>query len=331
MANPRRVWIFFHRDLAPDEPEAPEILRFQETAERLGIELEVLKPQEFDLVVGTERGWDATYDGRRLEKPEFIITRTGAETSYFMLAVLRHFERQGVTMVSAPGAIEAVADKLHTMQALTAAGIPIPRTILGKFPVDVDLVNRELGFPVVVKTIKGTRGSGVLLCENREKFDELAGLLDGARPGADFIFQRYIKASHGRDVRLFVVGGRVVAAMERRSRDGGFRSNISLGGEGHKFEPPPEMAALAVRVAEILDLDIAGVDILFDERGYRVCEANSAPGFHGLEAACGIDIPEMIFRWLSRRSDVYPNRWERWVRSARRSMAEAWRILTAVE
>jgi gamma-F420-2:alpha-L-glutamate ligase len=214
-------------------------------------------------------------------------------------------------------------------QALTAAGIPIPRTILGKFPVDVDLVDRELGFPVVVKTVKGTRGSGVLLCENREKFDELASLLDGAKPGADFIFQRYIKASHGRDVRLFVVGGRVVAAMERRARDGGFRSNISLGGEGHTFVPPPDMAALVVRAAEILDLDVAGIDVLFDDSGYRVCEANSAPGFHGLEAACGIDVPEQIFHWLGNRADAYPGHLRRWYGLARKGLSDLYETLGA--
>lgn len=331
MTKLKRVWIFFHRDLHPSEPEAAEILRFQETASRIGVALEVLKPQELDLVVETERGWDAIHNGRKLDKPEFIIARTGAETSYFTLAVLRHFERQGVVMVNGPAAIEVVADKLHTMQVLTTAGIPIPRTILGKFPVDVDLVERELGFPVVVKTLKGTRGSGVLLCETREKFGELAGLLDGAKPGADFIFQRYIKSSHGRDVRLFVVGGRVVAAMERRSRDGGFRSNISLGGEGHRFEPPPQMADLAVRVADILHLDIAGVDMLFDEQGYRVCEANSAPGFHGLERACGIDIPEIIFRWLARRQDVYPGRLRRWYRTTRKTISDGMRTLSALD
>lgn len=88
---------------------------------------------------------------------------------------------------------------------------------------------------------------------------------------------------------------------------------------------------MAVRVAEILDLDIAGVDILFDERGYRVCEANSAPGFQGLEAACGIDIPEMIFRWLGTRSDIYPNRWQRWYRTSRRNIGQAWRALSVIE
>jgi len=288
-------WLFFHRELRNGVPEAAEVIRFKEVAAASGVRLDVLNPRNFELIVDSAEGWSAVYEGRRLPKPDVIISRTGSETSYFMLAVLRHFERQGVAMVNSSSAIEAVADKLHTLQILSSAGLPIPKTILGKFPVDVNVVERELGFPVVVKTLRGTRGNGVLLCSNREQFNDLANLLDGTQSGADFIFQQYIKASHGRDVRVLVVHGQAVAAMERRSTDGSFKSNISLGGVGSAFAPPPELADLAIKVAEVLKLDVAGVDILFDEHGYRICEANSSPGFQGLEKACRISVPQAIF------------------------------------
>ncbi|HEY4368126.1 MAG TPA: RimK family alpha-L-glutamate ligase [Steroidobacteraceae bacterium] len=290
-----RCWLLFHRELGPEVPEAAEVYRFKEAAVKAGIELSVLQPRDFELIVDSNDGWSAIYQGRRLPRPDLIIPRTGSETSYFTLAVLRHFERQGVAMVNGPAAIEAVADKLQTLQILSRAGLPIPKTILGKFPVDVNVVEKELGFPVVVKTLKGTRGNGVLLCANREQFNDLANLLDGASPGADFIFQQYIKASHGRDVRVLVVNGRAIAAMERRSADGSFKSNISLGGVGSRLEPPAAMAELAIRVTSALNLDVAGVDILYDTDGYRICEANSSPGFQGLEKACGISVPDAIF------------------------------------
>ncbi len=290
-----RCWIFFHRDLNPDLPEVTEIIRFRSVAEALGIELEILKPREFDLVVDSKAGWTAVYNGRPLPRPDAIIARTGAETSYFTLAVLRHFERQGVMLINGPRAIEAVADKLHTLQILSRSGIPIPKTILGKFPVDVDLVERELGFPVVVKTLRGTRGAGIVLCPDRAQFNDLATLLDGATTGADFIFQQYIAASHGRDVRVLVVDGTAIAAMERRSSDGGFKSNISLGGHASAYVLTSEMADLAVRVAGALDLDVAGIDILLDTDGYRICEANSSPGFQALEPACNLNVPAIIF------------------------------------
>jgi gamma-F420-2:alpha-L-glutamate ligase len=307
-------WLLFHREVRRNVPEAPEVMRFQQAAAVAGIRLDVLQPRNFELIVDSTEGWSAIYEGRRLPKPDLIIPRTGSETSYFTLAVLRHFERQGVAMVNSPAAIEAVADKLQTLQILSGAALPIPKTILGKFPVDVNVIERELGFPVVVKTLRGTRGDGVLLCANREQFGDLAKLLDGAQSGADFIFQQYIRASHGRDVRVLVVNGRAVAAMERRSTDGSFKSNISLGGVGTAFEPPPEMAELAVRVANVLGLDVAGVDILFDEHGYRICEANSSPGFQGLEKACRISVPDEIFNAMrSKLGIVTPKRsaWRR--------------------
>ncbi|PZO51078.1 MAG: RimK family alpha-L-glutamate ligase, partial [Alphaproteobacteria bacterium] len=135
-----RCWLFFNRDVAPGVPEAPEILRFIEAAEALDIELHVLKPSEFDLVVDSGHAWSAIYQGRELKKPDLIIPRCGSETTYFTLAVMRHFEHQGVAIANSPAAIESVADKLHTLQVLAGAKLPIPKTILGKFPIDVDLV-----------------------------------------------------------------------------------------------------------------------------------------------------------------------------------------------
>jgi gamma-F420-2:alpha-L-glutamate ligase len=140
-----------------------------------------------------------------------------------------------------------------------------------------------------------------VLCQDREQFDNLASLLGDSNPSADFIFQKYIQSSHGRDVRLLVVGGKVAAAMERRSRNGGFKSNISLGGVGEAINPPSEMAELAIKAAEVLRLDIAGIDVLYDERGYRICEANSSPGFAGLEGVCHISVPDKVFDFVATR------------------------------
>lgn len=318
-----RCWLFFNRDLGPGVPEAHEVIRFQEAAKNLDIELQVLKPSEFDLVVDSKHGWSAIYQGRELYKPDLIIPRCGSETSYFTLAVLRHFERQGVAIANGPTAIESVADKLQTLQILGGAKLPIPKTILGKFPTDVNFIERELGFPVVVKKLRGTRGAGVVLCNDKAQFDDLANLLDGVTAATDFLFQQYIKASHGRDVRILVIDGKVVAAMERQSNDGGFKSNISLGGSAKPYTPTREMAELAVSVARELKLDVAGIDILFDKDGYRICEANSAPGFQGLERACEIDVPELVFMAMGRKFGLpvrHSERWEKAIDKAARAM-----------
>jgi len=322
-----RGWLLFHNDVAEGVPEAHEIQRFVEAGAQRGITLDVLRPRDFELIVSTERDWKAEYSGGKLSRPDFIIPRTGSETSYFTLAVIRQFERMGVPLINGAEAVEACADKLQTLQLLSASGLPIPKTILAKFPVDVDVIERELGFPVVVKKLRSTRGAGVVLCQNREQFDDLAMLLGDVGSQTDFIFQQYIATSHGRDVRLLVVGDQVAAAMERRSSNGNFKSNISLGGVGECIEAPVEMAQLAIDAAKSLRLDIAGIDILYDEKGYRICEANSSPGFVGLEKACLISVPDRILDFVTTRLTprAPPKRsiWRRILSRVRRKREEA--------
>jgi gamma-F420-2:alpha-L-glutamate ligase len=301
-----RGWLLFDREVADGVPEAGEIRRFMDTAKRRNIKLDVLRPRDFELIVSTERAWRAEYARGRLSRPDFIIPRTGSETTYFTLAVIRQFERMGVPLINGAEAVEACADKLQTLQLLSASGLPIPKTILAKFPVDVDVIERELGFPVVVKKLRSTRGAGVVLCQDREQFDDLASLLGDAGHQSDFIFQQYIKSSHGRDVRLLVIGDKVAASMERRSANGNFKSNISLGGAGECINAPEEMVKLALDAAKSLKLDIAGIDVLYDEKGYRICEANSAPGFIGLERACPVSVPDQVFDYVSARLDRRP-------------------------
>lgn len=322
-----RGWLLFHNDVAEGVPEAHEIGRFIAAGAQRGITLDVLRPRDFELIVSTERDWKAEYSGGKLSRPDFIIPRTGSETSYFTLAVIRQFERMGVPLINGAEAVEACADKLQTLQLLSASGLPIPKTILAKFPVDVDVIERELGFPVVVKKLRSTRGAGVVLCQNREQFDDLAMLLGDVGSQTDFIFQQYIATSHGRDVRLLVVGDQVAAAMERRSSNGNFKSNISLGGVGECIEAPAEMAQLAIDAAKSLRLDIAGIDILYDDKGYRICEANSSPGFVGLEKACLISVPDRILDFVTTRLTprAPPKRsiWRRILSRVRRKREEA--------
>jgi gamma-F420-2:alpha-L-glutamate ligase len=283
-----RGWLLFDREVADGVPEAGEIRRFVDVAKRRNIKIDVLRPRDFELIVSTERAWRAEYARGRLSRPDFIIPRTGSETTYFTLAVIRQFERMGVPLINGAEAVEACADKLQTLQLLSASGLPIPKTILAKFPVDV-------------KKLRSTRGAGVVLCQDREQFDDLASLLGDAGHQSDFIFQQYIAKSHGRDVRLLVIGGKVVASMERRALNGNFKSNISLGGSGECINAPEEMAKLALDAAKSLNLDIAGIDVLYDEKGYRICEANSAPGFVGLEKACPVSVPDQVFDYVAAR------------------------------
>jgi gamma-F420-2:alpha-L-glutamate ligase len=289
-----KIWILFHGEMSPDYPEYYECVRLQEEARRNGDDLEILSPDDFDLVIDATDEWRAIYKGRHIETPDLIIPRTGAETNYVAFSVLRFYESLKVPMINNSLTIETVADKVQTGQMLAAKGFPIPRTILGKFPPDIDLIEEKIGFPLVVKTLRGTRGGGVFLAETKSQFKDLTDLIAGSNPNVHFLFQEYIGKSHGRDLRVFVAGKKVVACMERQSADGNFKSNISLGGHGTPFQVNDAIESLALGVARTLGLDMAGIDLLFNDDIYEVCEANSSPGFKGLETYCGVNVAQEI-------------------------------------
>ncbi len=290
------AWILFHSDPSNAEHESEECTRLLEEGYKLGVSFKILDQSQFELLVDDKGLWQAYYNGQKLEEPEFILVRSGAETNYAGFAVLRFYEQLGVPLYNPRRAIERSADKLYAQKILGTAGIAMPKSLLGRCPPDIDLVERELGFPVVLKVLNGTCGQGIMLANDREQLRDVMGLL--AQTGGDIriLFQQYITASHGRDLRVLVTGGKVQGCMERRST-GGFKSNVSLGGVGSEHPVTSEIEKLALAAASALELDVAGVDLLMDENGYKVCEVNSAPGFTGeggMEAACRLNVAKLI-------------------------------------
>lgn len=292
-----RVWILFNEEIEAPTAEAYEVRRFLSQGRKMGIEVEVYRPEQFDLLVTDEDRDTVLIDGDPVPLPDFLLPRTYVvDTGYFALAVIRQLERMGVFVYNSSATIEQVADKLHTHQILAQSGLPTPATMLAKFPVDYDLVEKTLGFPVVVKTLLGVNGSGVFLIENRDAFADLMELIRETQPNILLIFQKFVEASKGRDLRLFVVDGTVIASMERRAKGDGFKANYSQGGMVAEFKPDSEAVRLAVETAERLDIQIAGIDLLFTADGYTICEANTFPGFKGIESCCDVNVPEEIFK-----------------------------------
>ena len=296
-----KSWILYKDSAAALKPEAYEVKRLIETGEKRGHEIEVFKPEQFELLVTAATERSLMVDSAVVDLPDVLLPRMGAGTTYFALSVIRQFERLRVPTFNTSLSIETVRDKLFTHQLLGRAKLPIPKTMLAKFPIDVGLVERKLGFPVVVKTLSGSQGSGVFLCEGRQNFEDLMELIRATQSNANLIFQEFIADSPGRDIRIFVIGGRVVAAMERRSVNDNFKANFSLGGEVVPFKPDRNAEWLALESARLLGLDIAGIDLLFDGDGYKICEANSSPGFEGIESCCDVDIAAEILDFISFR------------------------------
>lgn len=299
------VWILFNEEIESSSAEAFEIRRFMAEGRDMGIDVKVFKPEQFDLLVCNDDKDSVLIEGQLMPLPDFVLPRTYViDTGYFALAVIRQLERLGVRVFNGSQAIETVSDKLHTHQALIEGGLPTPRTMLAKFPVDLDLVENYIGFPIVVKTLLGVNGTGVFLMEDRKSFHDMMDLLSETNPNIQLIFQKFIAKSKGVDLRLFVVDGRVVASMERRASEGEFKANFSQGGSVQEFIPDAKAKNMAVQTAGILNLQVAGIDLLYAEDGYTICEANSFPGFKGLESCCDVNVPREIFTAMKKRLDA---------------------------
>ena len=291
-------WILYRPEPGLVKQESYEVDRLLEVAPRHGYDLAVVDPDDVQLLVNAEGADAVTVDGEEVPLPDFVIPRLGSMTGYFALAVIRQLEHLGVFCLNGADAVALAQDKLHQLQVLADHGFPVPKTLLVKFPVDADMVEETIGFPVVVKTLVGTQGSGVYLSEDKQGLDDLLQFVQANNPDARLVLQQFLSESRGRDVRILAVGTRIVSAMERIA-ESGFKSNYSQGGTARPFAWGPKNEFSVAEVMRVLGMDMAGLDFLYDDEvGFRICEVNSSPGFEGLETTCDVDVPTAVFRYL---------------------------------
>ncbi len=296
-----RGWIIKSVSQTELTPKHYETNRFLEEAIPAKIDLRVYKPEQIDIIVTREDRKSLFVDGKSVALPDFVLPRMGSATSYFALALIRHLERLGVPCINSSLSVDTVKDKLFTQQILAQRNMPVPKTMLLKFPVDHHHIERYMGFPLVVKTLSGSLGKGVFLARDREKFKELTDILEVTNNNMHIILQQMVMDSYGRDLRVFVVGGRVVGCMLREAVGHEFRANYSAGGTVTQFPLTEDIEWLAIEATKILGLDISGVDLLFDKGKYKICEVNSSPMFKGMESCCPVNIPTEIFNFVKTR------------------------------
>ena len=263
-----------------------------------GIEAKMCHPDDFDIIVDRDIYKGLKYRGEDFELPKLVLVRLGAGILPFQLAVVRHFEQAGVMCVNGSASIETLKDKLRTSQILSRHGIAIPNTMMVRWPIDDGLVKNNIGFPCVVKVVTGSYGEGVYLCEKQRDYKKLMEFIDNLGNKKTMIVQEYLGERVGEDLRVLVIGGKVIGAMKRTGPEGDFRANIANGGTGERYEVTEEIDYIARETARALNLGIAGVDLLFDSRGFRVCEANSNPGFAGFERYCGVNVADLITEYV---------------------------------
>ena len=230
-----------------------------------------------------------------------VIPRIGASVTFYGTAVVRQFEMMGVYSVNESVAITRSRDKLRSLQLLSRRGVGIPVTAFARSPDDVPGLIREVGgAPLVIKLLEGTQGIGVVLAETRTAAKSVIQGFMGL--SANILVQEYIKEAGGSDIRCFVVGGTVIAAMQRTAPEGEFRSNLHRGGSASLVELTPKERRTAVNAAKIMGLNVCGVDLLRSNRGPLVMEVNSSPGIGGIEAATGKDVANLIIEFIEREA-----------------------------
>jgi ribosomal protein S6--L-glutamate ligase len=237
------------------------------------------------------------YRGEVIEGYDAVIPRIGASVTFYGTAVLRQFEMMGVYPLNESVAITRSRDKLRALQLLARKGIGLPVTGFAHSPDDIeDLLKMVGGAPAVIKLLEGTQGLGVVLAENDKAAESVIEAFMGLK--ANILVQEFIREAGGADIRCFVIGEKVVAAMRRQAKEGEFRSNLHRGGTASLIRITPEERSTAVRAARTMGLNVAGVDILRSNHGPVVLEVNSSPGLEGIEYATGKDVAAMIVQFV---------------------------------
>jgi len=244
------------------------------------------------------------YKGEELEKPDFIIPRIGASATFKGSNVIRQFEMLNVkTVVSADGLLSS-RDKLRATQNLVFHEINVPKTYFpSAYQTNLRFMAEQVGgLPIIIKLLEGTQGIGVSLAR---EFREAKQVIEGHnRSRNKYLVQEFIEESSGEDIRVFVVGGKAVASMRRIAPEGEFRSNIHRGGRGEKVILTEEEEKIAIKTAKIMNLSVAGIDILQSKDGPLVLEINSSPGLEGIEKYTKIDVAKKIISFIENECNL---------------------------
>ncbi|MEB3702109.1 30S ribosomal protein S6--L-glutamate ligase [Candidatus Bealeia paramacronuclearis] len=272
--------------------------RLVEAAHARGHEIDVI--DTLKIYLNVSGGEDSIhYAGKVLDKYDAVIPRIGASITSYGLAVLRQFELMGTWPLNGSLGIMRSRDKLRSMQVLARKGLPLPVTAFSNSSSSIDdMISMVGGVPLIVKLLEGTQGIGVILCETKSSARSVIEGFLGVN--VNILVQEFIKEAKGADIRCLVVGGKVVAAIERQGSPDEFRANIHRGGTAKKIRLTKQERDIAIRSAKAMGLDVCGVDLLRSSRGPLVLEVNSSPGLEGIEKASGVNVADTIIDYIER-------------------------------
>jgi ribosomal protein S6--L-glutamate ligase len=278
-------------------PHSYSTTRLRTAAVERGHQARVLNTLRFAIDLAGDEP-DLQYRGKTLSEYDAIVPRIGASITFFGMAVVRQFEQMDVYTPTTAAGIANSRDKLRSIQILSRHDIGIPATTFVRDRKDVlPAIERVGGAPVVIKLLEGTQGIGVILAPDRRVAGAVIETLQSTKQNV--LIQRFIAESRGKDIRAFVIGDRVVAAMRRRAQGDEFRSNVHRGAQTEVVELDEEYRRVAVQAAQIMGLRVAGVDMLESGAGPLVMEVNSSPGLEGIETATGLDIAGAVVDYIA--------------------------------
>lgn len=273
--------------------------RLVQTGIKQGHEVIVIDPLKCNIVM--ENNHPQIYYGttHKLDYVNAIIPRIGTSITFYGSAVIRQFEMLNIFSTVESNALLRSRDKLRSMQLLSREGIDFPKTIYTNMHANVEeIIGAVGGVPLIVKSLEGTQGLGVMLLESKQAAISVIEAFNSIK--AETMVQEFIAEAKGADIRAFVVDGKVVGAMKRQGKAGEFRSNLHRGGTAEVIQLSRKEKSYAVRAANAMGLSIAGVDMLQSKRGPLILEVNSSPGLEGIEAATGHDIALEIIQYVER-------------------------------
>ncbi|XNG94936.1 30S ribosomal protein S6--L-glutamate ligase [Vibrio cyclitrophicus] len=280
--------------------------RLKAAGEARGHQVDVIDTLHCDIDIASNNP-KIRYMGEELPQYDAVIPRIGASITFYGTAVVRQFEMMGTFCINESVAISRSRDKLRSLQLLSRKGIGLPKTGFASRPDKIqDLIKNVGGAPLVIKLLEGTQGIGVVLAETNKAAESVIEAFMGLK--ANILVQEFIEEANGADIRCFVVGNKVIAAMKRQTGEGEFRSNLHRGGTAQLVKLTKEERATAINAAKIMGLNLCGVDILQSKNGPVVMEVNSSPGLEGIEKATGKDVADMIFGFIEKNAKPNANR-----------------------
>ncbi|MCW9698246.1 MULTISPECIES: ATP-grasp domain-containing protein [unclassified Avibacterium] len=291
------------------EPRLYSCQRLKEAAESCGHQIDILDPNRFVLKLSENTPhFELYYQPNRDTEPyllpdyDGVLPRFGATSTQMGCAVLQHFQAKGVACLNDVEPFLNAREKWRSLQILVQQGIAVPPSLLAGNETQAKQSLELIGSPTILKTLSGSQGIGVILAESQSSASSIVETLNHS--GVPVLMQQFIREAQGGDVRCFVVGGKVIATMERKGQAGEFRANIHRGGTGEQVWLSEQEKQIALSATQALGLDVAGVDLIRSQQGLLVLEVNASPGLEMIEKTSGLDIALQMILHLERKSQA---------------------------